>query len=293
MAQTSGPIAQGTTAERQFSDVLWRDLFGDERGVISDYDGSAYRLTMPSDTNDVVSIGSSTQASLAIVAGFVHKIPAGSPEGITIPDASGLDRTDIIALRYDPGYVSAPGPVRVHRIAGSSNAIPAYDSAPPGVEDLPLWAVTRSPGQNLNAATIVRMFPYISRNLDWPSGAALPPLAPMGTVVRQGPHSYRRVLGTSSVPVWSDLGGSVDRGYVANGVSDGSGYLTVSHTLGAVPTGIQLTPGKQQSDTLDRIVDVVWTGIATSTTFRVRARRMDNNTWLGSNPVRFSWEAWV
>lgn len=200
MAQSSGPISQGTTAERQFTDVLWRARFGDEAGVIADIDGTAYALALPG-SGDVVSVGSSTQASQATVAGFVHTIPSGTPEPITIPVASGSSRTDIIGLRYDPSYTGLPGPVRLFRTAGTTSSIPAYDASAPGVEDLPLWAITRAPGQALNLATVVRMFPRIAPLLEVATTSPLPTSSPLGTVVRQGVNLYRRQLNPTT-PAW-------------------------------------------------------------------------------------------
>lgn len=200
MAQSSGPIAQGTTSERQFTDVMWRDRFGDEPGVLGDMDGSAYALALPVGS-DIVSVGSETQVSVATVAGFVHRIPMGSPEPITVPAASGSTRTDIIGLRYDPTYTGLPGPVRLYRTAGTSADIPTYDSSPPGVEDLPLWAITRAVGQNLFQATVQRLFPRIAPSMEMPVGVDLPVNSPLGTTVCQGEFIFqRRIVGTE--PAW-------------------------------------------------------------------------------------------
>lgn len=201
MTQTSGPISQGTIAERQFTDVLWRDLFGGEPGVIGDLDGTAYAITLPPDS-DTAAIGSSTQNSLSMVAGFVHKIPAGAAEGVTIPAANAVARTDLIVVRYDPANTGAPGPCRLVRIEGTNSGQPAYDAAPPGVEDLPLWAVTRQPGQALSQAAVKRVFPRLAPVLNLPDGAPLPTSSPLGTVLQQGRVTYRRELDSSQVPVW-------------------------------------------------------------------------------------------
>lgn len=200
MAESSGPISQGTTAERQFTDVLWRDRFGDKAGVLADYDGTSYALSLPG-SGDVVSVGSTTQASIATVAGFVHRISQSATQTVTIPTASGSTRTDIIALRYDPAYTGLPGPVRLVRIAGSSSAVPAYDSSPPGSEELPLFSITRAVGQALNLATVTRMFPRISPSLELVAGSTLPLTAPLGTVLRQGTLTYRRQLNPTT-PAW-------------------------------------------------------------------------------------------
>lgn len=201
MAQKSGPISQGTTAERQFDDVMWRDLFGDEPGVVGDTNGTAYAVTLATDS-DNVSIGSSSIRSQARVAGFAHAIPVGQPETITVPVATGSARTDIIALRYDPAYTGLPGPVRLVRIAGTTSAIPAYDSEQPGVEELPLYAITRQPGQVLSQATVTRLYPRIAPCLWLEANAALPTSSPLGTRLRRGAQEYLRALDSNSNPVW-------------------------------------------------------------------------------------------
>lgn len=220
MPQTSGPISQGTATERQFTDTMWRDLFGDEPGVLSDMDGTAYAVTLPSDS-DVASIGSMTQASTAKVAGFVHRIPASSPDTLTIPAASGATRTDIISLRYDPNYSGLPGPVRLYRIVGTSSEIPSYDASPPGVEDLPLWAVTRIPGQSLSQATLQRLFPRIVPTLELPSTAALPASSPVAATIYQDRITWRR-----SASGWDRRGGPAVVLY-ENPSAGGSGVVNV------------------------------------------------------------------
>jgi hypothetical protein len=265
VAQSSGPIATGTTAERQFSDVLWRDLFGQEPGVLADMNGSSYALTLPG-SGDIVSVGSTTQASLAQVAGFLHRIPQSSPDTITIPAASGSARTDIIALRYDPSYTGAPGPVRLYRIAGSGSSIPAYDSSPGGIEELPLWSITRSPGQALSLATTQRMYPRIAPALDLPTGAPLPTNSPLGTTVRQGSAFYRRALDNTNNPVWVST--VADEKHGAATVSpNGTGYFTVTHNLGVVPTYVNcISREAGAADTQHMAITAV-----TSTTFTARA----------------------
>jgi hypothetical protein len=196
MAQSSAPIVN-----ENLSDIDWRDLFGDEPGVVGDMDGTAYKLTLPTNS-DIVSVGSASQASLARVAGFVHRIDAGDTEGITIPAASGASRTDIVALRYSAAHTGEPGPVRLVRINGTSTAIPTYDASPPGVEDLPLWAITRAPGQALSQATVVRLFPRLAPSLGVAPTAPLPLNAPLDTIVRRHRAIYRRELGSTQVPVW-------------------------------------------------------------------------------------------
>ena len=251
MAQSSGPISQGTSAERQFTDVLWRDLLGDEPGVLGDTNGTAYAFTPATDSN-FASIGSSSIRSTARVAGFVHSIPTGQPESIEIPVASGSARTDVISLRYDPSYTGLPGPVRLYRIAGTSAAIPTYDDVPPGgVEDLPLYAVTRQPGQALNQATVVRMFPRIAPSLFLgDANSPLPTNSPLGTRLRRGGQHFLRMLDGSNTPIWAPDG----TGEWATGVTTTSSFIFspefnnawttipgIGFTVPAVPLGKILT----------------------------------------------------
>lgn len=200
MAQASWPIVG-----QNFSDVDWRDLFGTESGVIGDRDGSSYRITLPTDS-DIAQVGSTTQASTAQVAGFGHRILAGQTEPITIPAASGSARTDIVALRYDPAFTGLPGPVRVVLIAGTSSGLPSYDDAPPGIEDLPLWSVTRNPGEALSQATIKRLYTRLTPTLGVAEGAPLPLSSPLDTLANQGAATYRRQLGSSQTPEWQRVG---------------------------------------------------------------------------------------
>lgn len=246
MAQSSGPLATGSTADRQMTDALWRDLFGDQAGVIDDTNGTSYALTLPSGS-DIVSVGSSSQTSLAKVAGFVHRIPAGSPEPITIPTAVGSTRTDIIALRYDPAYTGQPGPVRLVRIPGTGAGLPTVDDAPPGVEELPLWSITRAVGQNLSAASTQRLYPRIAQSLELATGAALPTNVPIGTVLRQGAVTYRRVIGTGGTPVWQSSGGGGSvlahvqaTGAAAAGSVPSNAYSTIMSIPATVPPDLSV-----------------------------------------------------
>lgn len=195
MGQSSAPIV-----DVNLSDADWRDLGLGRSGVVSDYDGSAYALTLPTDS-DVLKVGSTTQRSVAHVANFVHRIPVNETVELTIPAASGSPRTDLIALRYDPTYTGAPGPVRLVRITGATGTVPGADDVPPGVEELALWAITRAPGQSLAAATKRQLFPRLAPALDLPPGGDLPS-APLGTVAWSASVIYRRVLDANQVPAW-------------------------------------------------------------------------------------------
>lgn len=202
MPETSGPRITGTAAERQMDDLLWRDMFGSEAGVVGDIDGSAYKLTLPSSSN-TVQVGSTTQPSLSIVGGFRHRISAGETEGVDLSPVVGGARTDIIAARLDlAGFTGAPGPVRLVGIEGTSTSLPAFDDAAPGVEDLPLWSLTRQPGQALSQAQVKRLFSRLAPVLEVPPDASLPLNSPLGTVAYWQDNQYRRELSAQSVPVW-------------------------------------------------------------------------------------------
>lgn len=208
MAQESGPLVGAN-----FTDVQWRAIFGGEPGIVGDVDGSAYNLTLGAGTDDA-QLGSTTQDSVAVVGGFMHRIPAGQTQAVTIPPSTNaVGRTDIIAVRLDAGtYTSAPGPCRLVRIAGveGSSARPSMDEAPPGVEDFPLWAVTRkgngTTAEGLNQAAKVdlrrRTGPnlYIAR-----PDVALPTHVPLGTRATRAGLVYRRQMngtGPSAQPEW-------------------------------------------------------------------------------------------
>jgi hypothetical protein len=229
MTQVSAPVVG-----EQFTDTSWRDLFGDEPGVVGDLDGSAYKITLAPDS-DVAQIGSSTQNSTSRVAGFSHKIPIAASEGVTIPAASGSARTDLIVVRYNPDQADPSARVRLARIAGTSAGLPAYDASPPGMEDLPLWAVTRQPGQALSQATLLDLRVRIGPALLIPVGAPLPLSSPLGTRVRQGRIEYQRVLDQSSLAVWAPFAGSEP---TLTSLPINGGWLTVNgHTPRCYLTG--------------------------------------------------------
>jgi len=242
MAQRSGPVSQGTEEERQLSDVDWRDLFGDEPGVYGDLDGSAYRVTLPTNS-DVVQVGSDSQPSLSRVGGFFHRINAGEAEGVEIPAATGTARTDIVAVRYDPTYTGTPGPCRLVRIAGTNVGLPAYDAAPPGVEDLPLWAVTRQPGQALSQATVRLLFSRIGPHFTVPDDAPLPPSAPMGSRAHWKGIDYLRLLSGGS-PVWKPLASDwQDPSTIAKRDDQGRLRAMPATASNHVPTRLQMLDG--------------------------------------------------
>lgn len=192
-AQLSGPLPGA-----KFTQGRWRQIFGAESAIIGDTDGSAFGLTLPPST-DVAEVGSATLESVALVGGMPLIIPAGETQSIEIPASTNptIGRTDIIAAQYNAGtFTTAPGPVRLVRIAGTegSAALPSY-SAP---LTLPLWAVTRKQGQSLNAATSRDLRARAGWNYDLPNDGLLPKDAPLGSrAVRGGTVSRRDGVGSS------------------------------------------------------------------------------------------------
>jgi hypothetical protein len=204
MAQESGPLVGAN-----FTDTQWRAILGGEPGIVGDVDGSAFNITLGAGTDDAL-LGSSTQDSVAVVGGFMHRIAEDSTQAVTIPPSTNVvGRTDIIAVRLDAGtYTSAPGPCRLVRIAGveGSAARPSMDEAPPGVEDFPLWAVTRkgngTTAEGLNQAAKVDLRRRTGPNLLVPASESLPPNVPLGTRAARGDEVYRRRLSTGGTAEW-------------------------------------------------------------------------------------------
>lgn len=241
MPETSGPRVTGTDAERQFDDLMWRDMFGSEAGVVGDIDGSAYKLTLPSGSN-FVSVGSTTQPSLSVVGGFRHRISAGDTQSVEFAPVVGTARTDLLVARLNLlSFTGAPGPVRLVAIQGTSTSIPTFDDAAPGVEDLPLWSITRQPGQSLAQAVTKRLFTRISPVLGLAPDALLPPSAPLDTIVRQGDVEYRRVLDSVGLPAWRRRNTLLKSRHVvgtASGNLTGSVNLAPAQTVLGAPFGL-------------------------------------------------------
>lgn len=227
MAQSSGPLTN-----QPFTDQQWRSAIGAEPGITGDVNGSAYSITL-ANNSDVASVGSTSQESHAIVGGFPHVVPPGQPEGVTIPAPTSADRTDLIVLRYDPTWGAVePGPVRLFRIAGTEGAgLPTYDASPPGVEDLPLWAVTRTVGPALSQATVVDLRTWTGPNLL--VREVLPTSAPLGTqaFVTTTRLAFVRVLDDQQSPTWRPLVPENTRAdSVLNRTSPGGDFTVVFST---------------------------------------------------------------
>lgn len=254
MPQTSGPLTDQT-----FTDAEWRETIGDEAGIRADINGTSYTLTLPT-SSDIATLGSATQDSIAVVGGFRHKILAGqTQETVAITAPTGAARTDLIGLMYDPTWgATDPGPVRVHRIAGTEGAgTPTYDGSQPGVEFMPLWSVTRSVGQALSQANREDLRVRTGPNLYVNDDTDLPSSVPIGTrvYVRSTAAQYFRVLDAQQSPVWTqgrvdDVSGAhsgtappagqatYSKHRVGNLATNGSGDTTVTFPGGAFPRGV-------------------------------------------------------
>lgn len=197
--ELSGPLVG-----QNFTDETWRAIFGGEPGIVGDTDGTAYKLTLPG-SGDVAEIGSTTIDSKSIVAGFSHSIPAGTTHSVTIPPASNAveGRTDIIVARYNPAYSTVPGPVRLAVVTGveGSLALPAVDTGPPGVEEMPLYAVRRIAAQPLASATVTDLRVRQGPNLGLTTAGTLPTNVPLGSRASQDGNGYVREL-VAGVPTW-------------------------------------------------------------------------------------------
>jgi hypothetical protein len=295
MAQTSGPLTN-----QPFTDEQWRDALGDEPGIHGDVDGTSYSLTL-ANNSDVASVGSLTQDSRAVVAGFPHKIAAGQAqrEGVTIPAPTSTSRTDLIVLRYDPAWgAQEPGPVRLHRIAGSEGGgQPTYDAAPPGVEDFPLWAVTRTfsggQAQALSQAQVRDLRVRVGPNLYPRTLADVSSSVPLGS--RAFPHDvprqYTRVVDAQGNPSWRvDQTGDITPAKLSQ-----DGVAVIPHGLGRVPvavTGIIAWNGNNAND-YDTLIGDVVVRVVDSTAIHFRVRRHDRAIpeWFPNATVQIAWTA--
>lgn len=198
----------GPLLGQNFTDAVWRAIFGAEPAIVGDTDGTAYSATLPP-SSDTAEFGSASIESRSTVGGFGHAIPAGTTQSLEIPPSSDATtgRTDLVVVRLDPdNFTTVPGPARLHRIPGveGSSAWPAFDGGPPGVEDMPLYAITRRSGQALNQATVVDLRARTGPNLVIPAGQSLPTNVPLGTRARRGVQDFSREL-VSSTPTWVNV----------------------------------------------------------------------------------------
>lgn len=196
--QESGPLV-----DHNFENDTWRSIFGSDTAIVGDTNGGSFGLTLPP-ASDSVEVGSATNASRAVVSGFLLEIPAATTQSLEIPASSNgvAGRTDLIVARLNPtGFTTPPGPVRLHRIAGTegSPTRPSYSTSATGSRDLPLYAITRKLGEALTEADVV--------DLRWWSGphflvdpeGTLPLNAPLGSHATRNGTVYRRDFVESAV----------------------------------------------------------------------------------------------
>ncbi|BDZ40831.1 hypothetical protein GCM10025865_01300 [Paraoerskovia sediminicola] len=201
MAQTSGPLAG-----QNFTDKMWRTIVGAEPSIVGDVNGLSYSITLPTSSDDAL-LGTPGQDSASVVAGFGHQIEAGTTESLTIPPVvtENASRTDLIVVRYDPAYTTVPGPCRLYRIPGveGSSATPSYNATPGGIEDMPLWAVTRTYGQSLNQATKRDLRVRTGPKLHVLEGNSMPTSVPIGTIAHRGGYLWERVIDNNGSVSWT------------------------------------------------------------------------------------------
>jgi hypothetical protein len=198
--QEAGPLLG-----QNFTDAVWRAIFGAEPSIVGDTNGSSYGITLPP-ASDSVELGSASIESRSVVGGFGHVIPAGTTQSLEIPASTNptIGRTDLITVRLDQSsFTTAPGPVRVYRVPGVEGSAdrPAYDGGPPGVEDMPLYAITRKQGQALTEAIIVDLRVRTGPHLYVAPGALMPTNVPLGSTATRGTIDYSREL-VSGTATW-------------------------------------------------------------------------------------------
>lgn len=193
--QLSGPLPP-----EQFTQTLYSRHHGTEVGIRGDTDGTAFGITLPP-ASDTAEFGSATVDSICKIGGYPLIVPLGATQSVDIPaPVSGgtIGRTDLIVARYDPDtYTTAPGPVRLARIAGTpgSSTRPPYDPA----TELRLFAVQRRQGEALNQAIVADLRSWSGPMILMKSGAPLPQSAPLGTRVARDGTIYRRDFVEASV----------------------------------------------------------------------------------------------
>lgn len=190
--------------DENFTDRGWRAAFAGRTGVVSDADGSSFNLTLPAE-GATAQLGSATQPSRLVVDGYGLEVAQGTTQSLDIPASSGggvNGRTDLIVARLNlSAFTTAPGPVRLVRIAGTegSLSVPAATYDQDGIRDLPLYSVRRRQGESLNQSIVQDMRPRLAYNYDVPVNSPLPVSAPLGSRASRGDIIYRRDSVGSSV----------------------------------------------------------------------------------------------
>jgi hypothetical protein len=189
----TGVELSGPLPPEQFTQTLYSRHHGTEVGIRDDTDGTAFGITLPPAGN-TAEFGSATVDSICKIGGYPLIIPSGSTQSVDIPaplSGGTTGRTDLIVARFDlAAHTTAPGPVRLTRIAGTPGSLerPAYDPA----KELRLFAVRRRQGEALNQAIVGDLRSWTGPMILMAPGATLPLSAPLGTrAVRDG-TIYRR-----------------------------------------------------------------------------------------------------
>lgn len=190
MAETSFPLTGADLKDDQ-----WAQTVGASgSGVLDDW-GNPYALVVNS--NDTVTIRPSTSGTArAIVNGFGHRLD--STKALSLPAVSTTTQYNI-GLLYDPA--NSAQPVTLVVLVGTT--VPLKD----GQVFCPLYIVTRSAGQTLAAAKLLKVCPRIQPQLLVASSEALlatnPTLFLYGTEVEctDVGRSYR-AAGSSASPRW-------------------------------------------------------------------------------------------
>lgn len=208
--QQAGPLVG-----QNFTDATWRAILGGEPAIVGDTNGSAYGITLPP-ASDSVELGSASIQSTAVVGGFAHIIPAGTTQSLEIPGSSnaGAGRTDLIVVRYDAAtYTTPPGPVRLYRVPGTEGSAtrPTFDDGPPGVEDLPLYAITRKLGEALTQASVVDLRVRTGPHLLVEPGLTPFPSLPLGSTATRDGIDWSRELDANGSPAWVERRRPVER----------------------------------------------------------------------------------
>ncbi|MDR7385202.1 hypothetical protein [Promicromonospora iranensis] len=176
----------------------------DDAGIVNDYDGSAFRLVLPSSGTEAL-IGSTTQDSVAMVGGYPIFIGEDTFQSVDIPVSSNsaVGRTDLIVCRYSAAWlVGEPGPVRIHRIGGvegSGKAPSLVNDAYGGTKDLVLFEINRKQGQQPTLVADRRI--RVGRHL-YVRAAGTLPNAPLGYTATKDGVEWSREIGSDSSPTW-------------------------------------------------------------------------------------------
>lgn len=95
-------------------------------------------------------------------------------------------------------------------------------------------------------------------------------------------HTYTGALGWQ----WEN------RGLIGTRDTNTGGFLSFDHGLGATPTGVIITPGKQATDLLDRVITIS-VYARNLTTVDLYVKRTDTSAALPSTAIQFAWIAFV